>query len=314
MTIEQLKTFLVAADTLNFTATARQLHLSQSAVSQQMKELQQNLGTQLFERRGRSLLLTPAGHTLRQLSSPIIRDWGKVQAEMTAWSGSPQGVLRVGATHTPGVYLLPHAIADFSGSFPGIHASLRVEPPEPLLRLLHEGELDIGVSEQEPAPRRLGTFRKQRMLQDELVLICHPEHRWARRYGDVSPGELVGEPLILRHKGSRTRARIMDGLAQAGIDRETLTVRYELGHTEAIMQAVMAGLGVGFVSRFAIATARYAGLLRKVPLHGVRLERWLWLISPASESAALPHHQGFCDLLLRREWLPQVLEMERKRR
>lgn len=302
MKTEQLHTFLRAAGSLNFTSTARELFLSQSAVSQQIRELESDLGVTLFERRGRGLILTPAGVTLQQLAAPIVADLKRVRVEMSAYHGVAQGMLRVGASPTAGVYLMPHAIGSFAQRFPGVQTSLAVAGSETVVRLLQEGELDVAVVEQETPARRLRGWVKQKLLEDELVLICRPDNPWAKKK-QVLPSELCGQPLILRQKASRTRQRILDSLEAAGVPAESLKIRFELGHTEAIIQAVMAGLGVGFVSRFAVDTQRHAGVLREVPLTGVPLRRLLWLLRPVPERAFV-HQERFCELLHSRHWRP----------
>lgn len=302
--LEHLNTFRLAATSLNFTSTARQLHLSQSAVSQQIRELEQRLGVALFERRGRGLLLSPAGSQLLRRVGPILSQLRRLRAEMGAFQGLAQGVLRLGASPTPGVYLLPHALGAFSSQHPGVQLTLSVAPSERTLRALHEGELDLAVVEHPPGRRQRGWLRESFFI-DEVVLIVPPEHRWAGA-GPRSAQELADEPLILRQQGSRTRQRILDHLATAGVPQERLRVRFELGHTEALIQAVMAGLGVGFVSRLAVATQRYAGLICQIELPGVRMRRRFWLLRPPAEKAFV-HQERFCELLARRDWLPPEL-------
>ena len=136
MNLDRLTTFLAAAEDLNFTQAARRLHLSQPAVSQQIKELEEDLGVILFERRGRGLLLTPAGDRLRALAQPVLREVRQVRAEMGAFRDQPQGVLRVGASNTPGIYLLPFALGRFSTQWTGVRVSMEVSHPEALWRAL----------------------------------------------------------------------------------------------------------------------------------------------------------------------------------
>lgn len=211
-----------------------------------------------------------------------------------------QGILRVGATATPGVYLLPHAIGRFSQTYPGVQVSLAVGTMDTLLRGLQEGELDLTVSEQSLPLSRLRGWQQTPLLTDQVVLIASASHPWAVRKR-VRPSELASQPLILRQKNSHTRQLILEQLARAGVDLDALTVRFELGHSEAIVHAVLAGLGVGFVSRFAVATERHAGLVCVVPLAGVQVERSIWLTRPAPERAFV-HQERFCEVLLERDW------------
>lgn len=300
MNVEQLQTFLAAAASLSFTSAARQRYISQPAVSQQIRDLEEHLGVTLFERRGRGLLLTPAGIALQQLVAPILRQLKEAEAQMAAFQGLAQGILRVGASPTPGVYLLPHAIGRFSTRYPGVHVSLSVMRSDLLVQHALEGELDVVITEQEVSPARMRGWNAQALLSDQVVLIARPDHPWAQT-GPIRADQLLEQPMILRQKMSATRQLIMDHLALAGVDPEKLKVRFELGHSEAIIHAVMAGLGVGFVSRFAVASERGAGLIGEIPIEGVQIERKVWLLRP---QRAFVHQERFCELLTGEDWLP----------
>ena len=302
MTLDQLNTFLLASGELNFSRTARLLHLSQSAVSQQIRELEEDLGVTLFERRNRAISLTPGGERLRLLASTIVRDVKRARAELESLKGVPQGVLRIGATMTPGVYLLPHALGRYSQRFPGIRTGLRITHAEELLSLLNAGELDLAVVEEDPAANRTHGWERTPLMQDELVLIVPPEHPWSAREA-IAPDELSSQPFIFRQQDSKTRQLILDRLSEAGVAPESLVTRFELSNTEGIKHAVMAGLGVGFVSCFAMAIERRARLLVDVPIAGVSITRTLWLLKPPP-ARAFAHQERFCELLGRADWLP----------
>lgn len=305
MNFDRLNTFLVAAEDLNFTQAARRLHLSQPAVSQQIRELEDELGVSLFERRGRGLLLTPAGERLRAVSQPIMRELKQMEVEMSAFKGTPQGVLRVGASNTPGIYLLPQALGRFAAQDSGVRVSLQVADTEAVLRSLHEGEIDVAMVEEEPPVGRLQGWEKVPMLEDELVLISRPDHAWAQA-GSVTLDRLVESPFIFRTRQSETRQLIHKRLAEEGLDPELLSVPFELGNTEGIKRSVMAGLGMGFVSCYATSLERRVGLLAEVPIQNFHIHRTLWLIRP-TDSRLTPHLQRFCELLEGRDWLPEDL-------
>lgn len=282
--LDQLETFAMAARELNFTRAARRLNFSQSAVSQQIRDLETTLGTILFERRGRQVLLTPAGERLLRLAAPLLRDAKHLQAELEPFRDMPQSVLRVGATVTPGVYLLPGALGAFGQAHPGVRMSLAINTLEVTLALAEAGELDCAFVEGEPPSTAMRGWEREVFARDELVLIVSPRHRWAGRDA-LAPAELIGEPMLFRRATSLTRQRILEALAMAGVAPDALTTRFELDSTEGIKHAVMAGLGVGFVSRHAIAVERHAGLLLPLPLADVRIERSLWLLRPPQEKS-----------------------------
>lgn len=305
MKLEHLTTFLTAAEELNFTHAARRLHLSQSAVSQQIRELEDDLGVSLFERRGRGLLLTPAGERLRAMAKPLMRDVRLAREALGEFKAIPQGVLRVGASNTPGIYLLPYALGEFARLYPGVRVSLRVADGPAIVRALQDGELDLALLEDDPAPGRMPGWEHVRLLEDELALIAGPTHPWAGRR-DLTLADLEQHPLIFRQETSPTRRAILDHIAKAGLDPQRLITHFELGNTEAIKRAVMAGLGVGWVSRYACALERKAGWLVEVPVAGLRISRPLWLLMPPADRT-LVHQKRFADLLQQDSWLPANL-------
>lgn len=301
MNLDQLRTFATAASTLNFTQAARLLHISQPAVSQQIRELESGMQVTLFERRGRTLALTPAGERLRPLAMDLLQGVKRVEDELSEFRGVPQGVFLLGAENTPGTYLLPHALGAFSRGFPGVRISLRVTDFEAIERSLHDGVLDLAVTETEPAPGQIHGWERVPFLKDEFVLVTSSQHPWAGR-STIDLAELEGEDFILRQRDSEIRRLYSDRMAEAGFNPDRLTVRFELSSTEGIKHAVMAGLGVGFVSRHAIAVELEAGRLAALRIQDMILERPLWLLRPQGRRLAI-YQQHFVDTLLTGEWI-----------
>lgn len=310
--IDRLNTFVVAADTLNFTQAARRLHLSQSAVSQQIRELEEELDVTLFERRGRGLALTPAAERLRKRALRVLREMNDTWREISAFQSVPQGVLRIGASNTLGIYLLPYALGRFSQQFPGVRTTLLVSEVDAIVRGLQEGELDLALIEQNLAPGRLHGWERVPLMEDEVTLIVPPEHPWAAE-ASIPLERLPESSFIWRQQNAETRSLIWDHLAEAGFDPERLPVRFELGNTEGIKRAVMAGLGVGWVSRHATLMERKAGLLKEVAVEGCTIRRTLWLLRPQHDRTVI-HQQRFGEMLLGGEWLPEEMRREQSER
>jgi DNA-binding transcriptional LysR family regulator len=305
MDLDRLRTFALAAEELNFTQTARLLHLSQPAVSQQIRELEDSLGVDLFERRGRGLALTPAGERLKPLASTLLRDAESLKDALAEFRGVPQGVLRIGAGTTLGIYLLPYVLGRFSRAFPAIRPSLRITESEGLIRALREGEIDLALVEEDLSLGRIYGWEKVPLIDDELVLIAAIDHPWASR-SVITMEELASQAFIMRQPESSARQLIEDRLAEAGFDPQRLTIRFELGHTEGIKRSVMAGLGLGFVSRYAIADELRGGTLAEVPIQDFGIGRTLWLVRPAEKKLPV-HLQRFVEVLLSADWLPPPL-------
>lgn len=306
MNLDYLRTFMIAADVGSFSQAARHVHLSQAAVSLQIRELESRLGVTLFERsKGRRLQISPAGERLLPLAQHVVKAYRDLEQELSAFKGLSQGVIQLGATSTPGIYLMPYALDAFARQMPGVKVSLHVLDLEPLRHALRNGELDLAVSEEEIQARDLPKWDRDPLLEDELVIITPPLHPWASRQ-EVELQELFDEPFILRPQDSSIRKLQSNLLAARGFDPEQLKCRFELGSTEAIKHAVLAGLGLGFVSRSAIGQELAAGTLSEVRIKGVSLGRPLWLLKPVDRKFPR-HQQQLIDLLQARSWLPSIL-------
>lgn len=268
---------MVAAEALNFTKAAEALHLTQPAVSQHVKELETYFRQPLFERRGRQVELSLAGQALLPFARELLGRWEDARANLADLQGQIGGELSLGAGNTAGVYLLPRVLGRFHAQHPNVRVSLKVGPTRDLLDMLGHGALDLALMEDTTADEARRPLERAPFLTDELVLIAPP----GGPAGPLPASALAELELLARPATSATELSIRAALAAAGLPPERLRVGLELGSTEAIKQGVMAGLGVGFVSRFAIRAELESGRLRVVTVESVHVERQLWLVAPA---------------------------------
>jgi DNA-binding transcriptional LysR family regulator len=183
-----------------------------------------------------------------------------------------RGTLAIGASTTPGIYLLPGILGVFRQRHPAIEVALQLGNSAQVAALVRAGELDLGVvgdGGTSPAEASLAT-----RVEDELVLVVGPTHAWAHRR-EIRPDELAAQPLLLREPGSATRQVTERALAGAAVSYRPGMV---LPHTEAIKQGVLAGLGVAFVSVYAIQGEQATGRLRPLRVRGLRIVRHFHLI------------------------------------
>ena len=272
MTFRQVEIFLAVARARNFTRAAEALHLSQSTLSQHVLELERELGTRLFDRLGRAVTLTEAGRLLEDHAVRIATTVASVRRTLDELKGLERGSLVIGASTTPGIYVLPGVIAAFRRRYPGIEVSLRIGNSRVIEERIRGDEVDLGIVGGHIVSA--GERCVAAGLLDELLLIVSPRHPWARRR-EVAPRELVGAPLLMREQGSATRLVTERALRQAGVKFSTAM---ELDHIEAIKQAVMAGLGVAFVSTYAIRGELETRRLRGLRLRGARIRRHFHVI------------------------------------
>jgi DNA-binding transcriptional LysR family regulator len=271
-TLRQFEVFLAVAKAGSFRAAAEVMHLSQPALSQHVAEMERELGTRLFDRLGRKVALTEAGRVLEEHAHRLFASLASAREAVADLSGLKRGSLVLGASTTPGIYVLPGMIAAFQEKHPGVTLSLRIGNSAAIEEQIRANELDLGVVGGHPL--RLGEKCVAAGLLDELVLIVPPNHPWARRR-EIPPSFLEGERLLVREEGSATRQVTERALQRAG---GHIKASMELGHTEAIKQAVIAGLGIAFVSIYAIRGEVEAGRLRTVRLKGLRIQRHFHII------------------------------------
>jgi DNA-binding transcriptional LysR family regulator len=265
----RLHVFLVAAETLNFSEAARQLHMTQPSVSQHIQALEQQFDQPLFQRCGRYVELTPAGVRLVELAGEMMERWTQIEEEMETLKGEVTGHLVVGCSTTPGKYILPPLLARFHRRYPRVSVACRVASQARSLQMLCDGEVHFALASAPHVCHSDVEFHP--FTLDPVVLITPLSHPWAAR-GAVEPADLYGGDFILREEGSGTRQAVREALAALGFAENELPTFLTLGSSEAIAMAVEEGLGVAFVSR--IVARRLAGSrVATVAVRGLTVER-----------------------------------------
>ncbi len=274
MTLRQLEVFLAVAREKSFSLAAKKIHSSQPTLSEHISELERELGKQLFFRLGRRRLVTvtEAGRVFEQFADRAVSAVEGARRALADLDGLAHGSLLIGASTTPGLYVLPRIVAAYRAKYPGVDVKLQIANSQTIEGRVRERDLDLGIVGGHalwPGEECLTAG-----MLDELVLIVSPDHAWARRR-EIAPDSLADAPLLLREEGSATRSVTERALLRAGVK---FRVAMELDHTEAIKQGVMAGLGVAFVSTHAVRGETTTGRLRALRLKGIRLQRHFHVI------------------------------------
>jgi LysR family transcriptional regulator, low CO2-responsive transcriptional regulator len=282
MTIRQLEVFLAIAHAQSFSRAAERIHLSQPTLSEHMKELEEELGVPLFVRHSRSVSLTESGRVFEDYATRVVATLAAGRQAIAELDGLKRGSLVVGASTTPGTYVLPARIAKFRDEYPGITVALRIANSRAVEERVRDGEVDLAVIGGHvlgPSERCVAAG-----ILDELQLIVPPNH--PVKDASLSPARLARERLLIREEGSATRQATERALREAGV---TFRPAMELDHTETIKRAVMAGLGVAFVSRYAVEDEVRSGRLRALPVQRMKIRRHFHVIHderrPLSASA-----------------------------
>ena len=266
----RLVVFRAVAEKLSFRKAAEGLYLTQPAVSLQIKALEEEVGVQLFDRTGAHITLTPAGRVLLNYSEQIKTLIVEAGHEIAALSGEHAGQLALGASTTIAQYVLPRLLGEFRREHPRVNPTMISGNTEHIVELVEKQKVALGFIE---GPARSREVKTVPFLEDELVLIASTAHEWAER-ASVSCSEIASIPLLMRERGSGTRHVIELALERKGVKRNSLQIVMELDSTEAIKSAVEAGLGIGFISRWAISKdLRLDNSFKIVEIEGLRIQR-----------------------------------------
>ncbi|MBK7894258.1 MAG: LysR family transcriptional regulator [Candidatus Promineifilaceae bacterium] len=268
----QLNVFLTAARTLNFTAAARQLHMTQPSVSQHIQALEQHFDLQLFIRAGRHLRLTDAGEALLPMAQEMVSISQSIDNKMQSLKGDVYGRLTVGCSTTVGKYVLPLLLASFMQQYPKVEASCYVTPRKIAVQMLTDGEVNVALASKQELNNNLEFCR---FITDKVCLIVPLNHPWADRES-VEPKELLQANFIWREEGSGTRYVAEEKMREHGIVFEQMRTVLTLGNSEAIALAVQEGIGVAFVSQM-IITRIVEGKVKPVKVRGMEIEQEIFI-------------------------------------
>jgi DNA-binding transcriptional LysR family regulator len=272
----RLSVFRAVAHHLNFSRAAEQLLLTQPAVTQQIKALEEECGVPLFDRSGGRISLTPAGEALLPYAEKLKAIADEAMTAVNRASGQDSGHLVVGASQTIGQYILPNLVAGFLREHPRVVLHAVSGNSDEMLGALLEHRIQLALIE---GPTRRKDIKVESFMEDHMVLVVAAGHEWADREIDVKL--LKDVPLLLREFGSGSRRVVENALANAGINRKELRTTMELDSTEGLLSAVEAGLGVTFVSRWAVRNQLALGTLKLTRVKGLNLSRKFSMAYPA---------------------------------
>jgi DNA-binding transcriptional LysR family regulator len=272
LTLHQLQVFVAVAERESFTRAAEELLLSQPAVSMQIKSLERAVGMPLFDHAGKHSKLSEAGQELYARATRILELTADTAESMVTLRGEWQRRLRVIATTTVGIYVVPTLLGQFHKRHPDVEIQLEVANWERTCERLLDRKADIGIAGPHPQP----LLSMEPFMDDELVVIAGPSHALASRI-NIPLQELAYEPMLVRELGSGTRAAVEALFAEQNIP---LRRAMELSRNGAIKQVVMAGLGIGVLSRMAISLEVATGILSELNVEGFPLLRAWHFITP----------------------------------
>ena len=272
----RMRVFRSVAQHLNFSRAAEELLLSQPAVTQQVKALEEEFGVPLFDRAGGHIRLTLGGLALLPYAEKLRELSAEAMGAVAHACGKQAGELALGASQTIGQYLLPKLIAEFLELHPKVRVTACSGNTDAMLEALIARKVHLALIE---GPELRKDLRIEPFMEDRMVLVVPTSHEWAGH--EIQLEALKGEPLLMREFGSGSRRVVEQALDAAGLKPKDLRIRMELDSTEGLLSAVEAGLGITFVSRWAVRNQLALGTLKLARVRNLKLSRRFSLAYPA---------------------------------
>ena len=268
MADRRLQVFYTVAKLLSFTKAAETLHMTQPAVTFQVRQLEEHFNTRLFDRTHNRVTLTEAGRKSYEYAEEIFELYAEMENSVKELTGDVSGALTLGASTTIAEYMLPSLLSGFTKEYPDIQLRLKVSNTEGIVSMIENSMIDLGIVE---GPVTNKNLLVEVCRVDHLVVIVPPDHDLSKQ-NEITMEELMHYPFICREEGSGTRDVIMGYMTEMGLDKNNLNICLELGSPESIKGAVEAGMGVSIVSRATIEKELKLNSLSKLNLNP-QLER-----------------------------------------
>lgn len=292
---QHLQVFVTVAEKRNFSRAAEELHMTQPAVSQYIRTFEERFGTRLLERTNKYVRLNKAGEIAYHHAKEIVGLYTKMQNLVDDLTNNASGELSIGASYTFGEYILPHVIAQLNRLYPEITPSVTIDNTANIATRMMARQLDVGIVE--------GHFKEEKQLQtetfaeDEMVLVTSPQHELVAHKNPITTADLAVQTWILRESGSGTREASDMMLKHMHI---TPARKISFGSTQAVKEAVSAGLGISLLSKWAVQKELRHGELNIVETSDMPFIRQFYIVtaSPFQTKAM----QVFLELLRVRKW------------
>ncbi|MEL7566902.1 MAG: selenium metabolism-associated LysR family transcriptional regulator [Dehalobacterium sp.] len=296
----RLLTFIIVAERESFSLAAKELHLTQPAITQQIKYFEDYYGVQLFRRTYKEVKLTPAGQVLYNYAKKIMKLYELASNDLSKFGDIIEGNLVIGAGYTTCEHILPYIVSLFKSQFPDIELTVKNGNYEEVLRRLNNGELDVALIAGECDNKNMSSLK---LFTDELVLIVSSKHQWAN-LKNVTIEDLVNENFILREKNSTTYGFIQNSLKEGGFDPDQFKILAHLDNHEAIKRLVEANFGVSIISKSTIHKELKLKTLQIVKVKDLKITRNFNLIYPKNTNS--PKIKKFIKFCKKTNWHTEI--------
>ncbi|MCP4601953.1 MAG: LysR family transcriptional regulator [Proteobacteria bacterium] len=289
MNPNHLRSFLAVRKHLSYTLAAQELFLSQPAVSRQIKQLEETLNVRLFEQMGKTLYLTDAGKILADAAQDILGSIERATEAVQAQGSVGSGTLRIGASTTPGLYLLPVSLCRFQEQYPKVNIQFVVQNSQRVEEMLLRNDLDLGFV---GASLSSAAIEMKTVAGDEIICFAASTHRLAKMKR-VNIGALLNETWIIRERGSATRKLFESWLDSTGGElRRTIVIH----SSEEAKLLVDAGVGISLMSSLGLTHEIERGRFKRLKVAGLRLNRSIYMVKHVDKRTS-PLMNAFLQLI-----------------
>lgn len=293
ITIQQLEAIISLTEEGSFSRAAKRMLLSQPALTKSVKNAEDYLGVKLANRSITGISLTPEGKIIYDYARRMIKLRDEAREKVVALGKNTGGNIYLGASTIPANYILPRALSSFRKTNPDIKINIITADSDAAMNMVLDNEVEIGCIGKKPLNSKLASSA---LWKDRLILIVPKQHPW-RKKKSISWPELLKEPFVIRERGSATRELFESFLKKTkSLNLSQFNVCGMLGSSEAIKEAVLAGLGVSVISVYAVSRELSQGLLFEVPIQGCSMERSFYLINK-QQFEFRPFHKTFVDFI-----------------
>jgi DNA-binding transcriptional LysR family regulator len=279
----RLKAFCLIVELKSFSRAAEATLITQSAMSHMIRNLEEEMGVKLLNRSGKTVIPTPAGRLFYRNAKKILDQYRTMEDSIYTLINKVKGTLCIGASTTAASYLLPQVFYSFSRSYPEVRIDLEVSSTEKVINYLYEGRIESAIVE---GNLKNSTLFSYEIAEDDIVIIASNDNPLTGEKV-VAPDDLLSQQFIMPETGSGIREFVDDLLQDLKIDPKDIKVLMALGNTELIVQLVQYGMGISFVSKWAVFKALKDESIKVLNLSGKRLQRKFYLISAEKEPTTI---------------------------
>ena len=292
--LRHLEIFCKVYELRSFSKAADTVFLAQASVSERIANLENMIGTKLFDRLGRKIIPTKAGDFFYRKAMALLDMKGKICMELQEFLGVKRGKIHAGGSTIPGEYILPGLIQLFRKDYPFISVSMTIADSKRIEQDVLEGRLELGIVGAITSGKNLECYD---LWEDELVLAVPAGHSWTEKK-KVSLHDLMEEPFVIRETGSGTLKIMAECMNMSDSEiTKSFKIVARLGSSTAVKEAIKAGLGISVLSSRAIDTELKAGLIKTVKIDGISMKRHFYLIRDRRRTAS-PPCQALLDFLV----------------